>query len=97
MTYKRIYDWKDLPPVPPDKAPETYALDFKVQHKSHPAEHAKDMAAFANAYGGVLLVGVSEKADNYERCLLSVVEAKQAAVPPKQRESSPATPEKEGN
>ena len=79
MTYNRIYQWSDLPSVPPDKAPETYALDFKAQHKKDPAEHAKDMAAFANAYGGVLLVGVSEKADNYERCLLPVGDAKQVA------------------
>lgn len=73
--YRPIYRWEDLPELPPLKAQETYALDFKSQHNSDPSEHAKDMAAFANAYGGALLVGVAEKADNYERCLLALSDA----------------------
>jgi predicted HTH transcriptional regulator len=37
------------------------------------------MAAFANAFGGVILLGVAEKADSYSRCLNSILDAKAAA------------------
>jgi hypothetical protein len=36
--------------------PESLALDFKAEHMTNTAEHAKDMAAFANVLGGTILV-----------------------------------------
>ncbi len=72
-TYKQIRSWADLPSEPPKRAQESYELDFKSEHKKDGSEQAKDMAAFANARGGVVLIGVAESADNYERRLLEVV------------------------
>lgn len=78
-TYKKVYLWKDLPAKPPKEIAETLTLDFKGQHKKDSGEMAKDMAAFANTHGGVILIGVAETADNYERSLLTKAEAKQVA------------------
>lgn len=63
MTYARIETVADLPPEGPlnDRAREKSDLDFKTF--ADPAkswEHAKDIAAFANALGGVLLVGADD-------------------------------------
>lgn len=63
----------------PRDVPESFALDFKAEHTTNTAEHAKDMAAFANVLGGTILVGVAEKADSYERRLLPLADAQQAA------------------
>jgi len=67
MTYPRIETVSDLPPEGPfnDRAREKSDLDFKTF--ADPAkswEHAKDIAAFANALGGVLLVGADDKTGN---------------------------------
>lgn len=77
--YQPIRDWSDLPPGPPSKSAESLALDFKSEHHRNIAEHAKDMAAFANAFGGVLLVGVAESADAFTRSLMPLRAAKAAA------------------
>ena len=63
MTYQRIEDPRDLPPPgPPDaRAREKADLDFKgFADRRHCSEHAKDIAAFANALGGVLLIGADD-------------------------------------
>jgi hypothetical protein len=78
-TYKKVYSWNDLPKKSPKDIAETLTLDFKGHHKKDPAEQAKDMAAFANAQGGVILIGVAETADNYERTLLPLPQAKLVA------------------
>ncbi len=77
--YKKVYTWADLPENPPKDIAESLTLDFKVSHKKDSAEQAKDMAAFANLHGGVILVGVAETADNYARTLLTKAAAKQVA------------------
>jgi len=64
MTYLRIETVADLPPEGPlnDRAREKADLDFKTF--ADPAkswEHAKDVAAFSNAIGGVLLIGAHDK------------------------------------
>jgi hypothetical protein len=64
-----------LPRTSPAVASESSTLDFKAEHTSDTSEHAKDIAAFANAFGGVVLVGVPEKADSWSRRLMSVAEA----------------------
>jgi hypothetical protein len=74
-TYRAIRDWSDLPGGSPSEASETYELDFKAEHETDGGEQAKDMAAFANAFGGVILIGVAEKADTFTRKLLSIGEA----------------------
>jgi len=63
MTYARIESAADLPPAGPlnARAREKADLDFKTF--ADPAkswEHAKDIAAFSNALGGVLLVGADD-------------------------------------
>jgi hypothetical protein len=78
--YQPIRDWSDLPPGPPSRAQETFALDFKAEHQRQPAEQAKDIAAFANAFGGVILVGVPEKSDSYTRKLVSEAAAREIAL-----------------
>lgn len=79
MTIRYIYTWSDLPPGPPSAAPESWALDFKSMHTADASEHAKDIAAFANAMGGVILVGAHEKSDSYSRNPLPIAAAQQAA------------------
>lgn len=78
-SYCKILEWADLPPVPPAQARETYELDFKGFHQNDSDEQAKDMAAFANCLGGVILVGVAERADAFDRTMLTVQEARVAA------------------
>jgi hypothetical protein len=56
------------------------AVDFKSEHQPDPAEHAKDMAAFANAFGGGVLVGVAEKADSFARKLVDIEVARKIAL-----------------
>lgn len=62
MTYARIEQTSDLPPEGAPSVPtrERLDLDFKLRadRRAH-AEHAKDLAAFANALGGVVLVGAA--------------------------------------
>ena len=63
MTFTRIETVADLPPEGPlnDRAREKADLDFKTF--ADPAkswEHAKDIAAFANALGGALLIGADD-------------------------------------
>lgn len=64
MTYKRIESPEDLPPEGPldERAREKQDLDFKTfvdgRRKWEPA---KDIAAFANALGGVLLIGADDQ------------------------------------
>lgn len=63
MTYARIETVADLPPAGPlnDRAREKSDLDFKAfADKAKMWEHAKDIAAFANALGGVLLIGADD-------------------------------------
>jgi hypothetical protein len=76
---RRLHKWSDLPPGAPSATPESWAWDFKAVHTSDASEHAKDIAAFANAMGGVIVVGVHEKADSYSRNLLPTGAAYQAA------------------
>jgi hypothetical protein len=44
------------------RVPEGVDLDFKRTHHDEPGELAKDVAAFANSGGGVLVIGVAEVA-----------------------------------
>lgn len=63
MTYGRILLPSDLPPAgpPTDRSREKADLDFKsFADERQPWEHAKDIAAFANALGGVLLIGADD-------------------------------------
>lgn len=64
MTYQRIEEASSLPPAGPldSRAREKQDLDFKTfADKGAMWEHAKDIAAFANAVGGVLLVGADNQ------------------------------------
>lgn len=66
MTYQRIERTEDLPPAGAlnARAREKQDLDFKTfVAKDQMWEHAKDIAAFANALGGVLLVGADNTTD----------------------------------
>jgi len=78
-SYYKILAWADLPQVPPAQARETYELDFKAAHHNDSDEQAKDIAAFANCLGGVILVGVAERADGFDRTMLPIQEARLAA------------------
>src|SRR5690348_1131595 len=77
--YHRIADWTDLPAQPPILARETYELDYKSEHTSDASEHAKDIASFANGLGGVILIGVAEKADNFSRKAMPLIDARAVA------------------
>lgn len=66
MTYQRIEGPSDLPQAGPlnSRAREKQDLDFKTfADKREMWEHAKDIAAFANSLGGVLLIGADDKSD----------------------------------
>lgn len=66
MTYQRIEEPSSLPPPGPldPRVREKQDLDFKTfANKGAMWEHAKDIAAFANAPGGVLLVGADNQSD----------------------------------
>jgi hypothetical protein len=78
-TYSSIRTWSDVPDRAPALIPETSVLDFKAEATSSPEERAKDVAAFANALGGVILIGVAEKSDSFERKLLSLSDARRVA------------------
>lgn len=59
-TYRKIHQWSDVPPAGPLNADvrESHGLDFKENASPEKtAEHAKDMATFANTFGGVILLG----------------------------------------
>ncbi|WP_437767160.1 ATP-binding protein [Sorangium sp. So ce281] len=59
-TYRKIETFADVPSAGPldAKVRETHRLDFKeTASPEKTAEHAKDMAAFANTFGGVILIG----------------------------------------
>ena len=61
--FKPILTERDLPPVL--EARETFLLDFKRQgNPEERLEMAKDVAAFANNLGGVILVGATEDRKN---------------------------------
>lgn len=81
MSYKPIVLRGDLPPTGPmhANAQEREHLDFKVfSDPKKGLEHAKDIAAFANALGGTILVGVSD--DNGFIAVPGVLTARQTAV-----------------
>jgi hypothetical protein len=64
VTYQRIERCEDLPPAGPlnARSRERDDLDFKTfVDKRTMYEHAKDVAAFANFLGGVLLIGADNK------------------------------------
>lgn len=64
MTYPHITTAADLPPEGPldERAREKSDLDFKTfADPKKMWEHAKDIAAFSNAMGGVLLIGADDK------------------------------------
>jgi hypothetical protein len=64
VTYTRIEVAVDLPPEGPlnDRAREKSDLDFKTYADPRQIwEHAKDVAAFANSLGGVLVIGADDK------------------------------------
>jgi hypothetical protein len=66
VTYQRIEAPGDLPPPGAlnARAREKQDLDFKIFADSGKMwEHAKDIAAFANALGGVLLIGADDQSD----------------------------------
>jgi len=63
VSYGRIEEAADLPPSGPlnARAREKADLDFKrFADPTRCWEHCKDIAAFANALGGVLLIGAAE-------------------------------------
>lgn len=61
MSYRRIFEARELPAPGASDAREKSDLDFKsFADERQPWEHAKDIAAFANALGGVLLVGADD-------------------------------------
>ena len=61
-TYRRIETWNDVPRAGPLDANvrESHRLDLKeTVAPDKTAEHAKDMATFANTFGGVILIGAA--------------------------------------
>ncbi len=57
--FKPVLTAADLPPVGPTR--EDYAFDMKVASKgTKPFEMGKDVAAFANSFGGTILIGAEE-------------------------------------
>jgi hypothetical protein len=48
---------------PPGRANETRTIDFKAEPADDPFEIAKDVAAFANAEGGTILIGAKGKGE----------------------------------
>lgn len=54
--WKPILATDDLPPI---GARETLVLEFKAEYGSDSFEIAKDLAAFANAHGGTILIGAA--------------------------------------
>jgi hypothetical protein len=59
VPFRPIQVTSDLPDIGVHR--ETYNLDFKsTVEKTQPSELAKDVAAFANADGGTILVGANE-------------------------------------
>jgi hypothetical protein len=61
--YQRIERPNDLPPSgnPNVRSREKHDLEFKsFADPKQPCEHAKDVAAFANVLGGVILVGADD-------------------------------------
>lgn len=66
MTYGRITEPTQLPPDGPFsvRAREKHDIDFKrFADDAQPWEHAKDIAAFANALGGVIVVGADAETE----------------------------------
>lgn len=77
---KPVLDWNDLPTGNAFVVRETYTVEFKGgADPKRLAEHAKDIAAFANAFGGTLLVGAKELADGVEYRGLPASVAKEVA------------------
>jgi hypothetical protein len=62
LLFKPIRTTADLPkPGPTTRAAESHGIDFKKTYDpGNRREMAKDVAAFANAFGGVLLIGTTE-------------------------------------
>jgi hypothetical protein len=63
--FKPIRTAGDLPPPgPTTRTQEAHSIDFKNTYSlNNQAEMAKDIAAFANAFGGVILIGTSRDED----------------------------------
>jgi hypothetical protein len=59
--YRPIESVDDLPE--PGRANEKRTVDFKVEASDDPFEIAKDVAAFANAEGGTILVGAKGRGE----------------------------------
>lgn len=57
--YRRIETAEDIEAVRGQV--ESYQVDFKARAKLRTEKMAKEVAAFANAYGGTLVVGVNDK------------------------------------
>ena len=67
MTYQRVFHASDLPTEGTFSAEtrESLRMDFKVfANPKAGREHSKDIAAFANALGGVLVIGANEDKKN---------------------------------
>jgi schlafen family protein len=65
--YVPILLWSDLPTDMGVVVREGYAIDFKeTVDPENRAEHAKDVAAFTNAYGGTIIVGAIERPDGVD-------------------------------
>lgn len=62
----------DIVDLVTDGAPETVTLDYK-EKITDAQEFAKDVAAFANTSGGVLLYGIAERPEDVERIRLETV------------------------
>jgi hypothetical protein len=66
-TFRRIASWSDLPRQSAPIVRESYELDFKAHvEPDDRGEHAKDMAAFANTFGGTIVVGATENANSID-------------------------------
>lgn len=62
-----LLDWPAIEAVAESRAPEAVDLDFKQSHYGNSDKDkrelvlTKDVAAFANTSGGVIVIGVAEK------------------------------------
>ncbi|XXY48539.1 ATP-binding protein [Sorangium sp. So ce269] len=68
-TYRRVATFSDVPPAGPLNltAREHHRLDFKENASPTTIwEHAKDIAALANTFGGVILIGARAKGGTLE-------------------------------
>ena len=83
MPYQRIIVTADLPPAGPKDARtrEKADIDFKRYGDDRkPAEMAKDVAAFANQLGGVIVIGGDSESDKTQLSYPGIPEGKTAEV-----------------